>query len=145
MDYKLLEEQDLGLMLDFVDDENTKYSIDDLNNFIENKNNFGFIAKTNNKVVGFAYGYILLKPDSRQAFYLDAIDIMPDYQGKGYGTGLISFARDYAKSIGCYEMFLITNTSNISVCKCYEKAGGINDADDEVVYVYDFRKENKGH
>ena len=42
-------------------------------------------------------------------------------------------------------MFLITNTSNISVCKCYEKAGGINDADDEVVYVYDFRKENKGH
>lgn len=32
--------------------------------------------------------------------------------------------------------------SNISACKCYEKAGGINDADDEVVYVYDFREEN---
>lgn len=28
MEYKLLEEQDLELMLDFVDDENTKYSID---------------------------------------------------------------------------------------------------------------------
>ena len=27
MEYKLLEEQDLELMLDFVDDENTKYSI----------------------------------------------------------------------------------------------------------------------
>ena len=132
MDYKLLEEQDLELMLDFVDDENTKYSIDDLNNFIENKNNFGFIAKTNNKVVGFAYGYILLKPDGRQAFYLD-------------GTGLTSFVRNYAKSIDCYEMFLITNRRNISACKCYEKAGGINDADDEVVYVYDFKKENKGH
>ena len=63
-------------------------------------------------------------------------------QGKGYGTGLISFARDYAKTIDCYEMFLITNRSNISACKCYEKAGGINDADDEVVYVYDFREEN---
>ena len=61
---------------------------------------------------------------------------------KGYGTGLISFARDYAKTIDCYEMFLITNRSNISACKCYEKAGGINDADDEVVYVYDFREEN---
>lgn len=36
----------------------------------------------------------------------------------------------------------ITNRSNISACKCYEKAGGINDADDEVVYVYDFREEN---
>lgn len=28
MEYKLLEEQDLELMLDFVDDENTKYNID---------------------------------------------------------------------------------------------------------------------
>ena len=48
----------------------------------------------------------------------------------------------YAKTIDSYEMFLITNRSNISACKCYEKAGGINDADDEVVYVYDFREEN---
>ena len=145
MNYKLLEKQDLELMLDFVDDENTKYSIEKLKKFIENKNDLGFIAKKNNKIVGFAFGYILQKPDGRKAFYLDAIDVMIEYQGKGYGTGLISFARDYAKSIGCYEIFLITNRSNISACKCYEKAGGINDADDEVVYVYDFRKENKGH
>ena len=141
MEYKLLEEQDLELMLDFVDDENTKYSIEKLKKFIENKNDLGFIAKKNNKIVGFAFGYILQKPDGRKAFYLDAIDVMIEYQGKGYGTGLISFARDYAKSRGCYEMFLITNRSNISACKCYEKAGGINDADDEIIYVYDFREE----
>lgn len=34
-------------------------------------------------------------------------------------------------------MFLITNKSNISACKCYEKAGGINKANDEIVYVYE--------
>ena len=61
---------------------------------------------------------------------------------KGYGTGLISFARDYAKTIDCYEMFLITNRSNISACKCYEKAGGINKVDDEIIYVYDFKEKN---
>ena len=49
MEYKLLEEQDLELMLDFVDDENTKYTIDGLKNFIDNKNHYGFIAKLNNK------------------------------------------------------------------------------------------------
>ena len=48
MEYKLLEEQDLGLMLDFVDDENTKYNVDVLKKFIDNKNDFGFIAKINN-------------------------------------------------------------------------------------------------
>ncbi|EAJ3381457.1 GNAT family N-acetyltransferase [Campylobacter coli] len=140
MEYKILENKELELMLDFVDDENTKYSISKLEDFIENKNNYGFIAKLNNKIVGFAFGYILLKPDGRKIFYLDAIDIMPEYQGKGYGTGLISFARDYAKSIECNKMYLITNKSNISACKCYEKAGGRNKADDEIVYVYNFKE-----
>ena len=138
MEYKILEEQDLELMLDFVDDENTKYSIDILKNFIEDKNNFGFIAKTDNKIVGSAFGYILLKPDGRKVFYLDAIDVMPEYQGKGYGTGLITFARDYAKTISCCKMYLITNKSNRPACKCYEKAGGISKADDDIVYVYKF-------
>ena len=140
MEYKILEEQDLELMLDFVDDENTKYSIEVLKKFIDEKNNFGFIAKTNNKIVGFAFGYILLKPDGRKVFYLDAIDVMPEYQGKGCGTGIISFARDYAKTLNCYKMYLSTNKSNVSACKCYEKAGGINKADDEIIYVYDFKK-----
>ena len=140
MEYKLLEEQDLELMLDFVDDENTKYNVDILKNFINDKNNIGFIAKTNNKIVGFAFGYILLKPDGRKVFYLDAIDIMSEYQGQGYGTSLISYARNYAKSIDCYKMYLITNNSNINACKYYKKARGINNADDEVVYVYDFRE-----
>lgn len=140
MEYKLFEKKELELMLDFVDDENTQYSISKLEDFIENKNNYGFIAKLNDKIVGFAFGYILLKPDGRKIFYLDAIDIMPEYQGKGYGTGLISFARDYAKSIECYKMYLITNKSNISACKCYEKAGGRNKANDEIVYVYNFKE-----
>ena len=62
---------------------------------------------------------------------------MQEYQGNGYGTGLIKFAKDYSKAIGCYKMFLITNRSNVSACKCYEKAEGINKADDEIVYTYD--------
>lgn len=136
MEYKILEEQDLGLMLNFIDDENTKYDVDVLNKFINEKNNIGFIAKEDNKIVGFAYGYILFKPEGKKQFYLHAIDVMVDYQGKGIGTKLISYACDYVKNIGCYKMFLITNKSNISACKCYEKAGGINKADDEIVYVY---------
>ena len=44
--------------------------------------------------------------------------------------------------IDCYKMYLITNRSNISACKCYEKAGGINKVDDEIIYVYDFKEKN---
>ena len=140
MNYKLLEEQDLELMLSFVDDENTQYKIEDLIKFINNKNSYGFIAKLDNKIIGFATAYMILKPDGRRVLYLDTIDVMLEYQGKGYGIGLISFARDYAKTIDCYKMYLITNKSNVSACKCYEKAGGINKADDEIVYVYNLEK-----
>ena len=140
MSYKLLEENDLEMMLDFVDDENTKYTIEDLKKYIEEKNNYGFIAIVDNKIVGFAAAYMLLKPDGRKELYVDTVDVMAEYQGNGYGTGLITFACEFAKSIDCYKMFLITNRSNISACKCYEKAGGINKALDEIIYVYDLTK-----
>ena len=127
-------------MLNFFDYENTQYKIEDLTKFINNKNSYGFIAELDNKIIGFATAYMLLKPDGRRVLYLDTIDVMLEYQGKGYGTELISFARDYAKTIDCYKMYLITNKSNVSACKCYEKAGGINKVDDEIVYVYNLEK-----
>ena len=68
MEYKRLEEQDLNLMLDFIDDENTEYNLDDLKKFVNEVNTYGFIAKENNKILGFAFGYILLKPDGRKTF-----------------------------------------------------------------------------
>ena len=138
MEYKLLEKQDLELMLDFIDDENTKYTIEELNSFISNKNNLGFIAIENNNVIAFSYVYLLTHPDCKKVFYFDAIDVMQDYQGKGIGTELICFVRDYVKKLGCSEMFLITNKNNFFACKCYEKSGGISEASDDVVYIYDF-------
>lgn len=138
MNYKLLEQQDLELMVDFIDDENTRYKIEDLESFISNKSNLGFIAKDNNKIIAFSFGYILTHPNGEKVFYFDAIDVMKDYQGKGIGTELMSYTKDYVKNIGCSEMFLVTNKSNISACKCYEKSGAISESEDDVVYVYDF-------
>lgn len=136
MEYKVLEEKDVDLMQNFIDDENSNYEKEKLINFIKDKNAFGFITRDEDKIVGFAYGYTLLRPDGKQDFYLHAIDIMAEYQGNGYGTGLMNYIKDYIKEIGCRKMFLITNKSNVSACKCYEKAGGINNTDDEIVYVY---------
>ena len=126
MEYKLLTKKDLKLMLDFVDDENTKYNLEDLKKFISDKHNIAFIAKENDKILGFAYGYVLTHPDKRKVFYFDSIDVMKGCQSQGIGTNLMILARDHAKSIGCYEMFLVTNKHNKSACRCYEKAGGVS-------------------
>ena len=136
MEYKLLEKQDVELMKYFVDDDNTKYDEVILNTFLEEKNTFGYIAKENDIIVGFAFGYVLVKPNGIKDFYLHAIDIMEEYQNHGYGTELVKYINSHSKSIGCRKVFLITNKSNISACRCYEKAAGINTTNDEIVYAY---------
>lgn len=138
MEYKLLENQDVELMLDFIDDENSKYNITYLRDFLEDKCNYGFVAKQNNKIVGFAYGYLQNRPDGKKMFHLYAIDIEKKYQGNGYGTNLMNFIKDYVKSIGCYKMYLSTNKSNKAACKCYEKIGCKLNAQDDVIYVCKF-------
>ena len=136
MKCELLAEQNLALMLDFVDDQNTKYNEDTLKAFLNEKNAFGYVEEENGKAVGFAFGYVLNEPDGRKIYYLHAIDIMAGYQNLGYGTELVRFVHAHSKSLGCRKMFLMTNTGNVSACRCYEKAGGTSAAADVVMYEY---------
>lgn len=136
MKYKVLEKQDIQQMKYFIDDENTQYEEVLLDRFLEEKNAYGFVAKDNDIIAGFAYGYVLVRPDGLRDFYLHAIDIMEKYQGHGYGTELMNYINAHSKSIGCRKLFLITNKSNISACRCYEKAGAISTATDDIVYAY---------
>ena len=59
MKCELLAEQNLALLLDFIDDENTKYNETVLKAFLNEKNAYGYIAAENGKAVGFAYGYVM--------------------------------------------------------------------------------------
>lgn len=136
MKCEILSEHNLALLFDFIDDQNTKYNEDTLKAFLIEKNAFGYIAEDNGKAVGFAFGYVLNEPDGRKTYYLHAIDIMAGYQNLGYGTELVRFVHAHSKSLGCRKMFLMTNTGNVSACRCYEKAGGTSAAADVVMYEY---------
>ena len=140
MEYKVLEKKDLELMEDVLKDDNMIFNKDFLNSFINDNNAYGFIAKENNNIVGFAYAYALLRPDGKTMFYLHSIGMLPDYQNNGYGTKLMQFIKDYSIKLGCSEMFVITDKGNPRACHLYEKLGGKNDYEDEVVYVYDYIK-----
>ena len=136
MEFKVFEKKDIKLMKNFVDDEKSMYDKTLLKDFLKEKNAYAFIAKDGEMIAGFAYGYVFLRPDGKRDFYLHAIDVMESYQGKGVGTGLMRFIVNHSKSTRCRKLFLITNKGNVSACRCYEKAGGVNPADDDVVYVY---------
>ena len=137
MKCELLAEQNLALLLDFIDDESTKYDEGVLKAFLEEKHAYGYIAAENGKAVGFAYGYVLNEPDGQKVYYLHAIDVMEGWQSQGYGTELVRFVHEHSKALGCRKMFLLTHKHNVSACRCYEKAGGIcNAASDDIVFAF---------
>ena len=93
MEYKLLEKEDLELMKEIIEDDDIEFDLEKINEFYNDKNVIGFIAKAENKIVGFAYGYDIIHPNGKHAYFIYSIGMLPDYQDKGYGTKLLGFIK----------------------------------------------------
>lgn len=101
------------------------FNEDNLLNFIKYNNNYGFIAKDDNKTVGFIYCYSLLKPDGRYMCYLHSVGVLPSYQGKGIGSKLFEYMVNYLeKENKNYKYFLLTSEDNMVAQKLYDKYNG---------------------
>jgi len=139
-EFKLLTADDIPLMKDVLEDDNMVFNLEEMKNYLELPQNKGFVVKVDNKIVGFTYCYDLRRPDGKTMFYMHSVGLLPEYQNRGLGTKLLAFARDYARENSYSEMFVITDKGNPRACHVYEKLGGKNDFEDEIVYVYDFEK-----
>ena len=122
MECKVLEKQDLELMKEIIEDDDMEFDLDNLNEFLEDKNNYGFIAKKENKIIGFIYGYSLLKPNGKYMFYVHSVGVLPNYQGKGIGKELFKYMVEYLENEKkSYKYFLLTAEDNIIAQKLYRK------------------------
>lgn len=122
MECKVLEKQDFELMKEIIEDDDMEFNLDNLNEFLEDKNNYGFIAKKENKIIGFIYGYSLLKPNGKYMFYVHSVGVLPNYQGKGIGKELFKYMVEYLENEKkSYKYFLLTSEDNIIAQKLYRK------------------------
>lgn len=109
-----------------------------LNRFLSYEKNYIYIALDNEKVVGFAFGYILDTFYSEPMFYLHSIDVADSYKRKGIGKSIMNKMMEDCKVQGIKECFLITNKSNIPAVNLYRSIGGKPLNDDDIVYGWDF-------
>lgn len=137
---KLLTEEDLPLMKDVLEDDEMVFDLEKLKEYIALPQNKGFIVKVDHQIVGFSYCYELVRPDAKVMLYIHSIGLLPMYQDQGLGTKLLAYIKQYAIASNYAEMFIITDKGNFRACHLYEKLGGKNDYEDEIVYVYDFEK-----
>ena len=122
MKYKLLEKEDLELMKEIIEDDNMEFDLNNLQEFLNDKNNYGFIAKEENKISGFIYGYSLLKPNGKYLFYVHSVGVLPNYQGKGIGKELFKYMDEYLNNEKkVYKYFLLTSEDNVIAQKVYRK------------------------
>ena len=139
MKYKLLEEKDINFMKEIIEDDEMIFSEEKLLDFISDKNNYGFIALDDNKVVGFIYCYSLLKPDGRYMCYVHSVGVLPEYQGKGIGSKLFEYMVNcLEKENKNYKYFLLTSEDNIVAQKLYDKYSDKKCL--QVYYQKEFRK-----
>ena len=122
MEFKRLDEKDIPLMKGIIEDDEMLFDEENLLNFIKDNNNYGFIAKDDNKAVGFIYCYSLLKPDGRYMCYVHSVGVLPSYQGKGIGSKLFEYMVNYLeKENKNYKYFLLTSEDNMVAQKLYDK------------------------
>lgn len=118
--------------IDNIDIEMTECKINDLEKFIANKDNYVFVGIRENKIIGFLYGYGMLRPDGKSMFYIHSVDVISEYQSKGIGTKLMDFTLDYIKKENkFYKFFILTENDNIKACKLYQKYA---DRDEQVLF-----------
>lgn len=139
MKIKLLEEKDIANMQEILHDDDMIFNLDFLKNFLSCPNAYGFIASIENKIVGFAYAYSLLRPDGKTMFYLHSIGVLPAFQNLGVGTKMMDYIVNFAKENNFSEVFVITDKANNTACHVYEKTGFTNEIENEVVYVNELK------
>lgn len=87
-----------------------------------NKNIKGFIAEADGKPAAWLKTNIDTKENK---FFVNQLYVLPEYQGKGIGTKLMSIAEEEARKNNFDKIWLGVMTENIPSVKWYKKLGFI--------------------
>lgn len=86
--------------------------------FLFNKSAHYFVAKIENKIVGFIGLWV-----EEKKLHIINITVHPNERCKGIGKNMVYFAINYAKENNLNEIYLEARKSNQSAIKLYESIG----------------------
>ena len=88
-----------------------------------------YVSVIDYKIVGYIVFCIVEKSSQnpkfryRKQLNIDAMCVDSDYRGKGIGSTLLSFAKQFGIDNGCTDMYLTVNEENTNAIKTYENFG----------------------
>ena len=103
------------------------------------------VALDGDLVVGMASGVHYLHPDKPPELWINEVAVAPTHHGQGIGRQIVSTLVAHAKSIGCYEAWVLTSPTNEPAKRMYRAAGAIPDEELSVMFTYRMRtREHRG-
>ncbi len=104
--------------------------------FSSERSGLAFVALDDDEVVGWCWGYDLVRPDGNRMIYIHEIEVDPGLRRRGLGRRMIGEVLDRAASVGAVKVFVITEKTNPAACGLYEATGARRAADGESVLYW---------
>lgn len=86
-----------------------------------------FVAKIQDEIVGYITFNIKEKDNSsmryRKQLQIEAICVDEKSRGKGIGTELLNYTKEYGKENNCTDIYLTVNEENKNAIRVYEEFG----------------------
>jgi ribosomal protein S18 acetylase RimI-like enzyme len=83
-----------------------------------------FVALSGAELVGWCWGYRLVRPDGTSMLYLHQVEVLERHRARGIGRALLTAFMAAGRSAGAAKMFLTTGAENHAARKLYDALGG---------------------
>lgn len=104
--------------------------------FLASPDNVLVVARIEGQVVGMASGLAYVHPDKPLSLFINEVGVSTRFQGRGIGRMLLDRILIWGRERGCVEAWVATEVGNEAARRLYESAGGAQDDECAVVYVY---------
>jgi predicted N-acetyltransferase YhbS len=92
--------------------------------FLEQPKTHAFVAVDGADVVGWCYGYEILRPEGRWMMLLERLDVVEERRPERIGRHLLDTFVALARSKGHEKMWLYADAGRVAARGLYEGAGG---------------------
>ncbi|QKK26839.1 GNAT family N-acetyltransferase [Rhizobium hidalgonense] len=103
--------------------------------FLESPGHLMIIAVCGKQVIGQVAAYVHCHPDQASDVYIDNLGVAPPFQRRGVARRLVDEVFAWGKTLGCHQVWIITDTENNAARALYEG----RDAAAEPVVMFSYK------
>lgn len=107
-----------------------------LRQFLAQPSNLLVVAVVDGEVIGMATALTYVHLDKPLSMFINEVGVSGRFHRRGVAQRLVAAVLHQARELGCHEAWVATELSNAPARALYRSAGGIEDEERAVVYVY---------